>query len=151
MADESPIEIQLEQIRWLDAFRETPTITYACRKTGIPRAKIREWQADPEFAQSMTDIQEEMDDLLEEHMLNIAMGKIKRPVLDKATGKQLTVSSEDGTLVTPAWEIIRSDAITLAVARARMPEKYADAMKFDFSNLPQEKVIAMAKAAGRIK
>lgn len=149
MDQETPIELEIRQQCWLNAYREVSTISYACRKTNTTRDEVRTWCLDPVFSQAKQDVELDVNDELDEHMLNIAMGKMRRPILDK-TGKQVSVSSEDGTLVTPAWEVIRSDAITIAVAKARMPDKYAD-VTIDLGSMSDEQLRNLSKRLGRAK
>lgn len=147
MDELSPMDVELKQRAWLAAYRETPTIKYANEKAEVDRSTVRKWMENESFLQDMRDAEADADDRVEEHLYNIALGKVKKPILDK-TGKQVTVSSEDGTVVTPAWEIIRSDAISLAVARARMPEKYADSVHLDLASLSDEQIRHLGKKTG---
>lgn len=74
MSTNGPGQLKNWQPVWLEAYRETGTVSGACRQLGISRARAyRERQADEDFALAWHEIEQATTDEIEKTAVQIAL------------------------------------------------------------------------------
>lgn len=142
------LENDLKQRSWLNFYREKPSRRYACERANVSRETLDEWEKDESFAREMHFAAEDAADRIDERLYDIASGMDRKLKFDRNDNPVMVVDPNTGAQV-QAYEVYRSDAITMLVARALRPEKYADKVDFDLSNLSNEQLDDMRKSLSR--
>jgi hypothetical protein len=108
-------EREKAQVVFLTTFARNANVTAACREAGIDRDTFYEWQKDESFTRRFEVADQEAQDVVRAAIHHRGINGWLEPVV--SAGR--VVLNEDGS---PFMIRRYSDALTLALAKARLPE-----------------------------